>query len=325
MPVRDFAFYCTDSICDRLVYHCVLEGSCQLWLVHPVPAVLSKTAKHHQQFNQHFLAAFFCSFKQGYHQFDALVIASLYASSRYWQLTGCVRPQGMNFPIIHLQPPSQTPLTRSRKKNSTHALGLYPVVDHSSWITRLANTGITTLQLRLKNLPDTLLEQEIARAVRLARTHHIRLFINDHWQLAIKHQAYGIHLGQEDLATAHIKDIKAAGLQIGVSTHCHFEVAHAISVQPDYLAIGPIFATQTKTMAFTPQGLAGLHYWRRQLQGPLVAIAGINQNNIDTVIPCIDAQQDGVALISAITQAKHPEATAQNMQRHFIAQSRHTQ
>lgn len=75
-------------------------------------------------------------------------------------------------------------------------LGLYPVVDSVAWIERLLAAGVRTLQLRIKNKRDSDVEDDVVAAIALGRKYHARLFINDYWRLAIKHQAYGVHLGR---------------------------------------------------------------------------------------------------------------------------------
>ncbi len=75
-------------------------------------------------------------------------------------------------------------------------LGLYPVVDSVVWIERLLKAGVRTLQLRIKDKRDSDVEDDVIAAIALGRQYHARLFINDYWQLAIKHQAYGVHLGR---------------------------------------------------------------------------------------------------------------------------------
>ena len=187
------------------------------------------------------------------------------------------------------------------------AMGLYPVVDRASWIPRLAPLGVSTIQLRVKNLADEPLIDEIKSAIKLAKQHNCRLFINDYWQLAIKLGAYGVHLGQEDLDTADIEAIQKAGLALGISTHCHYEVARAHSYQPSYIACGPVYPTDSKVMPWIPHDLQGLTYWRRVLNYPLTAIGGINRSRIADVAK---TGVDAIAMISAITQADDPEQVA---------------
>ena len=97
--------------------------------------------------------------------------------------------------------------------------GLYPVVDSVQWIERLLDAGVRTLQLRIKDRRDEEVEADVVAAIALGRRYNARLFINDYWRLAIKHQAYGVHLGQEDLQATDLNAIRAAGLRLGVSTH----------------------------------------------------------------------------------------------------------
>ncbi len=187
-------------------------------------------------------------------------------------------------------------------------LGLYPVVDRAAWLESLLPAGVSTIQLRIKDLTGESLRHEIARGIAVARRHGARLFINDHWRLAIEEGAYGVHLGQEDLALADIDAIRHAGLRLGISTHCHYEVARAIRHRPSYLACGPIYPTTSKDMPWSPHGPRGLAYWRRVLRGhTLVAIGGIDGERL----PQVRAEgPDGIAMITALTRAADPPATA---------------
>ena len=187
-------------------------------------------------------------------------------------------------------------------------LGLYPIVDRSDWIERLAESGITTIQLRVKDLQGQDLEDEIQKGVILAAKHNCRLFVNDYWQLAIKYQAHGVHLGQEDLDDADLDKIHGTGLRLGISTHCHYEVARAHLYKPSYIACGPTFHTTTKDMPWIPQGVEGLSYWQKTLDYPLVAIGGIKQENLSAVAA---TGVQSIAMITAITLADDPKAVAQ--------------
>ena len=181
-------------------------------------------------------------------------------------------------------------------------LGLYPVVDSPDWIERLLKMGVRTLQLRIKDQPDEIAEPAIAQAIALGKRYDARLFINDYWQLAIKHQAYGVHLGQEDLDVADLARIHQAGLRLGLSTHDDTEMARALAIQPSYIALGHIFPTQTKEMPSAPQGLQELERHIRQLDGsfPTVAIGGIS---IDKAPSVLATGVGSIAVVSAITQA----------------------
>lgn len=115
-------------------------------------------------------------------------------------------------------------------------LGLYPVVDSVEWIARLLEAGVRTIQLRIKDKRDDEVEADVVAAIALGRRYQARLFINDYWQLAVKHQAYGVHLGQEDLETTDLSAIRDAGLRLGVSTHDDMEIDVALTARPSYIA-----------------------------------------------------------------------------------------
>ncbi|POZ13627.1 thiamine phosphate synthase [Lelliottia aquatilis] len=180
-------------------------------------------------------------------------------------------------------------------------LGLYPVVDSVEWIERLLKAGVKTLQLRIKDKRDEEVESDVSAAIELGRRFDARLFINDYWQLAIKHQAYGVHLGQEDLETADLNAIREAGLRLGVSTHDDMEIDVALAARPSYIALGHVFPTQTKQMPSAPQGLAQLaRHITRLGDYPTVAIGGISLERAPAVL---ETGVGSIAVVSAITQA----------------------
>lgn len=180
-------------------------------------------------------------------------------------------------------------------------LGLYPVVDSVAWIERLLKAGVRTIQLRIKDRREADVEDDVIAAIALGRQYRARLFINDYWQLAIKHQAYGVHLGQEDLETTDLSAIRNAGLRLGVSTHDDMEIDVALAARPSYVALGHVFPTQTKQMPSAPQGLEQLARHISRLQDyPTVAIGGISLERAPAVL---DAGVGSIAVVSAITQA----------------------
>ncbi len=190
-------------------------------------------------------------------------------------------------------------------------IGLYPIVDSLAWVQFLLPLGVKTLQLRIKNTEDPRLETQIKTSIQLAEYHQAQLFINDHWALALKHGAFGVHLGQEDLDTADLSALAQAGLRLGISTHNAEEITRAKCLNPSYLAFGPIFPTTSKVMRFAPQGLALLAHWRQTLNDiTWVAIGGITLDNAAAVWA---TGVEGVALISAISQAPDPGLATQKL------------
>lgn len=201
-------------------------------------------------------------------------------------------------------------MSRSPFPPTEAKLGLYPVVDTVEWIARLLEAGVRTLQLRIKDLPEEAVEKDIAAAIALGKRYQARLFINDYWRLAIKHGAYGVHLGQEDLDIADLEAIHRAGLRLGLSTHDDAELDRALAERPSYIALGHVFPTQTKAMPSSPQGLAELKRHVARLQGvSTVAIGGISLARAPEVLA---TGVGSIAVVSAITQAADWQAaTAQ--------------
>ncbi|HCL5270349.1 TPA: thiamine phosphate synthase [Salmonella enterica] len=190
-------------------------------------------------------------------------------------------------------------------------LGLYPVVDSVTWVERLLGAGVRTLQLRIKDKRDDDVEADVVTAIALGRRYDARLFINDYWRLAIKHNAYGVHLGQEDLQTTDLKAIQAAGLRLGVSTHDDMEIDVALAARPSYIALGHVFPTQTKRMPSAPQGLEQLaRHIARLADYPTVAIGGISLERAPAVLA---TGVGSIAVVSAITGADSWQAATQQL------------
>ncbi|MGH6935566.1 MAG: thiamine phosphate synthase, partial [Methylocella sp.] len=131
----------------------------------------------------------------------------------------------------------------------------YLIVDSAAWIARLLPCGVRLVQLRIKDKPDAIIGAEIIEAKGLCSRDGAQLVVNDYWQHAIDAGCDFIHLGQGDLATADLAAIRRAGIKFGVSTHDEAELSRALEAAPDYVALGPIYPTILKAMAFAPQGL----------------------------------------------------------------------
>ncbi|MES2584989.1 MAG: thiamine phosphate synthase [Pseudomonadota bacterium] len=191
------------------------------------------------------------------------------------------------------------------------ALGVYAVVDSADWVRRVLAAGIRTVQLRIKDPHAPTLEAQVTEAIALANaTPGAQLFVNDHWALALRLGAYGVHLGQEDLDTVDLDALRRAGVRLGLSTHSYWEVARAWALRPSYIACGPVFATRSKDMPWIPQGLDNLRYWAGLLPVPVVGIAGIDTRNMADVAAQGVA---GAAVITAITQAPDPAAACRQL------------
>ncbi|WP_133137394.1 thiamine phosphate synthase [Legionella rowbothamii] len=246
----------------------------------------------------------------GYTIEDALVIAKMYVNQAI-RLAKTELYYG-SFPEIELDLPyiAAHPIYSAPKPFKTSPyLGLYPVVDSADWVETLLNAGVKTIQLRIKERTYGI-EKEMKRSIILAKEHQAILFINDHWDLALKLDAQAIHLGQADLETADLEAIHAKGVLLGVSTYCYHEVARAHAIHPSYIAIGPVYPTQSKDLDYAAQGIENLYRWKRTLSYPLVAIGGINHERIADVAA---TGVCGIALISAITQAADPQIATKQL------------
>jgi thiamine-phosphate pyrophosphorylase len=132
------------------------------------------------------------------------------------------------------------------------------------------------------------------------------LILNDHWDVAIETGADFIHLGQDDLCHADLTAIKRAGIRIGVSTHDDQELAAALAVEPEYVALGPVYETKLKAMPWAPQGLDRIKEWRAKIGPlPLVAIGGLTPESAPGVVA---AGADSLAVITDFMTAADPEA-----------------
>ncbi len=177
-------------------------------------------------------------------------------------------------------------------------LGLYPIVDRAHKLKPLYEAGVTTAQLRVKDMEGEVLKAEIKKAIELSKAYNVRFFLNDYWQLAIKYGAYGVHLGQEDIQEADIEAIYHAGLRLGISSHTPKEIEIALGFEPSYLAIGPIFEPISKKMAYENVGIENLKRWSAYVDYPIVAIGGITLKNIQQVVQ--SGAASGIAMISAV-------------------------
>jgi thiamine-phosphate pyrophosphorylase len=181
----------------------------------------------------------------------------------------------------------------------------YPIFDDVAWLRRMLPLEVKLVQLRIKDQPQDALRAQLTEGRDLCRAHGAVLVVNDHWQLAIDLGCDWVHLGQEDLDDADVDAIRAAGLKLGVSTHDKAELARALALAPDYIALGPIYPTILKKMKWHQQGIEKLGTWK-DLVGdiPLVAIGGMST---DRAPGAFDAGADVVSAVTDITLHDDPE------------------
>jgi thiamine-phosphate pyrophosphorylase len=272
----------------------------------PPPRVDNESAVDHYE-----LAGALAAINMGFIESDAKVLGK--AWSRMVQGDG-----GFNALMWPNRPEHFDLLPWTRNMNSgafpecPMRLGLYGVMPDADWVKRMVDAQLPTVQLRFKSEDKYKIRKQIKEAVKATKDSETLLFINDYWEQAIDEGAYGVHLGQEDMAIANLDRIRSAGLRLGLSTHGYAEMIYADRFCPSYIAMGAVFPTNLKRMPTAPQGLGRLyHYAKLMSQYPLVAIGGIDQNSIHAVAK---SGVGSVAVVRAITQAKDPKAAVKHLQ-----------
>jgi len=138
------------------------------------------------------------------------------------------------------------------------------------------------------------------RLARLTRAAGVPLIVNDRVAVAIAVGADGVHIGRDDGNVYDIRSGLPAGMMLGVSATSYFEAVGMNATGADYIGVGPVFPTAGKGDAAPPIGLDELGRICRDCRKLIVAIGGINRDNLRRVI---DAGAAGAAVISAVTQA----------------------
>ncbi len=182
----------------------------------------------------------------------------------------------------------------------------YPIFEDTSWLRRSLPLGVKLVQLRIKDKPEDVVLAEVAEGLALCEKVGATLVVNDHWQAAIEAGAPWVHLGQEDLDTADLAAIRGAGIKLGVSTHDDAELERALALDPDYIALGPVYPTILKKMKWHQQGLPKLTEWKARIGDiPLVAIGGMS---VERAGGAFEAGADVVSAVTDITLNADPEA-----------------
>lgn len=160
--------------------------------------------------------------------------------------------------------------------------------------------GATVIQFRDKEMKDSegiVVCQEIYK---LTKKKGVSFIVNDRVEVVKAVDADGVHLGQEDMSFSSARRILGKEKIIGISVETVEQALKAVEGGADYLGIGPIYPTTTKPDAGKALGIARLKEIRESVNIPIVAIGGINENNLEEVLR---AGADGVAVISAIVSA----------------------
>lgn len=176
-----------------------------------------------------------------------------------------------------------------------------------AFIVAIADGGATVLQIRIKNHNTRAALAYSDMALRCAKDCHLLVVVNDRvdWALAIG--ADGVHLGTDDMPLDRARHI-APGLLIGASAGTPKELAQALQYHPDYIGVGPVFATASKRDAGDPLGPNGVRQLlTNAISCPVVAIGGITPANAAEIWK---TGVDALAVIAAVTESRDPGQAA---------------
>lgn len=197
------------------------------------------------------------------------------------------------------------------------AMCLYAVTDRS-WLNgrtleeqveEALKGGITCLQLREKDLDEVSFIEEAKKIKRLAEAYGVPFIINDNVKVAIAVDADGVHVGQKDMAAQDVRKQIGEDKILGVSAQTVEQAIKAQEAGADYIGVGAMFTTSTKKDA-NATSRETLRAIRENVQVPIVAIGGINKDNI---MELAGWGADGIAVVSAIFAQEHIEEATREL------------
>jgi thiamine-phosphate pyrophosphorylase len=197
-------------------------------------------------------------------------------------------------------------------------LELYVITDekisqgltHQEIAIKAIEGGADVIQLRAKDIDGADLYRVAVDIRRTTRDTGTLFIVNDRLDIAMASQADGVHLGQGDMPLSAARRISPKGFIIGISVGNMEEAIAAEREGADYVALSPIFPTTSKDDAGPGGGLAVLRQIREAVRIPVIAIGGIDRNNVRDVLL---AGADGIAVISAVVGQKDVVAAAKEM------------
>lgn len=172
--------------------------------------------------------------------------------------------------------------------------------------------GVTLVQLREKWLSEAEVVSSACALKRLLAPYGVPLVVNDHPAAVLASEADGLHVGQDDLPPAEARAIIGPDRILGVSAGDPGEARIVNPALVDYVGVGPVRITGTKTDAGAAIGLEGLRRMRGLLSLPMVAIGGIK---LEDAGPIMATGVQGIAVVSAICSAADPAAAAAALRR----------
>ncbi|KGL63444.1 thiamine phosphate synthase [Polaribacter sp. Hel1_85] len=188
------------------------------------------------------------------------------------------------------------------------------ITDNSQFLNILESSlkgGTSIIQLREKKLNT---KQFYIRAVavkNLCAKYNTPLIINDRIDIALAIDAAGVHIGQKDMPVTISRKLLGKNKIIGWSVSNEEQAVEANNLDIDYIGLSPIFSTKTKTKDLdNPLGIEGLRKIKTRSSKPIICIGGIDKKNTARII---ENGSDGIAIVSAISQANNPEQATKTL------------
>ncbi len=184
-------------------------------------------------------------------------------------------------------------------------------------VERAIEGGATVVQYRAKKKTTRELLEEAFIVKQVTHCFGIPFIVNDRLDVALAVDADGIHVGQEDLPVNFIRKIAGRHLIVGLSTHNLRQVEEANVQDVDYIGFGPVYPTTTKE---NPDPVTGLNLLCEAVEvskHPVVAIGGINEDNIKDVLKCNPA---GIAVVRAAFEHGDPKENIERLKRCFLSE-----
>lgn len=193
-------------------------------------------------------------------------------------------------------------------KNLCRQFGFYavltdPLKGYDYMTSLLADNGVAFVQLRMKNAPRKEIAGTALRMRKITDGTATRLIINDDPHIAAETGAGGVHIGQDDMPYPQVREIVGDEMIVGISTHNPQQTKDACLLRPDYIGIGPVWATPTKKIADPAIGIDGMKEMLSISTVPAVCIGGIDLTNLPLVL---EAGAKNFCMVRQLTQSEDP-------------------
>jgi len=195
-------------------------------------------------------------------------------------------------------------------KHRNLVFSLYLLVFDSLGVREAIEGGVDLVQFRDKTSSDSVRLDKIRQLMIITKNAGVKLIINDRPDLCVLTNASGVHLGQDDMSVAEARRIVGPGRIIGVSTHTIDQAVQADKEGADYIAIGPVFSTESKGVSIKAIGLDILREVAASVSTPVVAIGGITKDNVEHVLATGVRR---IAAMNGIIGSDDPRKNAESM------------